>query len=858
MYYSHKNYLLKDHLTEVCENSTIVFDNKLINYNIWDIEFSIIRDFVRATALLHDCGKYSQYFQIHLREAENFDLNYIKSLPKDTINKYKKNSSLSYHALLSGIILYAFLHKLSSKYIIKDERKKLLIYSCVSAVIEHHTNLKNRDFIKDYKLNTVQNLKEMIDKTDFSELYEILNNYFGKLFTDSTDFKNVVNNYIEDFVDKIKIINNISEGLDLFSILTSVKKNKIDDLCEFDNLPKEYDFYLLIFIYSIIIYSDKYHAILKEVMKKKHEFEDKTKFVDNYKLTKGFKVDTELNKQRAEAHKNAISKLNKIDIKKDKLYTLNLNTGYGKTLTSLDFAFKLQKKLWDEYGVKFKIIYCMPFTSIIEQNFEVIKEVLEINIGKNKVTQDKLLKHHYLSNKNYKTEKNEYDKDKSRFLVETWDSEIIFTTFVQFFETIIGNRNRMFVKFPNMVNSIVIFDEIQALNPELYYIFGNQANALADIFNIYMINCSATQPDFKNSFKTSLLDNYRDYYKTDRTQMIFPKDFFNKNSYNAVKIKNIKNFFNFIDVVVEKEKVIGNKNMMIVLNTKKNVLNTYNFIKDKYKKSDVFLLSNSLIPLHKNKKIKEIEGIMKNKNVMLISTQLIEAGIDFDFDLGIRDFAPLPSLIQCCGRINRNFKYNKNYGKMYICNIGSNCNRVYDKSLLEYTFEALRKICIKSPNKNILLEEQYIDTNDEYFKYVDSFYRKDRELYEKLVNMNFKDINFQLIEEKYDSVCVFIEFDDKAEKLWEQFKSLPFNPIERKKEFEKISFEFGQYVINESRENIENLLLKYTSKIEEVNGFIRVAKELCCNKRDELDDKHIYSYETGLNITNEYVDNIFI
>ena len=131
-----------------------------------------------------------------------------------------------------------------------------------------------------------------------------------------------------------------------------------------------------------------------------------------------------------------------------RIYSISLPTGLGKTFTSVSFALKLSKRLSDD-KLPYKIIYCLPFTSIIDQNFTVLEECIS-NSYRQKPDTSIMLKHHYLSDVFYKG-KQDYDIEKSRtHLIDSWESSMIITTFVQFFHTLFGNVNNPLIKFSAM------------------------------------------------------------------------------------------------------------------------------------------------------------------------------------------------------------------------------------------------------------------------------------------------------------------------------------------------------------------------------------------------------------------------
>jgi len=174
--------------------------------------------------------------------------------------------------------------------------------------------------------------------------------------------------------------------------------------------------------------------------------------VDNYKLhlfRDSNKKKKEINKIRNEIYNETINSLNSLNLEKDKILSLNVPTGTGKTLTSLSFALKLKAKIEQEKKYKPRIIYSLPYLSIIDQNFAIFEDVFKYSLKGKIPNSNLLLKHHHLSDVNYTISnmggeefENVSPKDigKDLLLIEGWNSEVIVTTFFQFFYSIISNR----------------------------------------------------------------------------------------------------------------------------------------------------------------------------------------------------------------------------------------------------------------------------------------------------------------------------------------------------------------------------------------------------------------------------------
>lgn len=177
----------------------------------------------------------------------------------------------------------------------------------------------------------------------------------------------------------------------------------------------------------------------------------------------------------------------------DNIIGVNLPTGIGKTLINLNLALKIKEKIKSSFNYHPKIIYSLPFLSIIDQVDELIKKAF--NFKKINLTSNLYISHHYLSKFEYKInninnidENIEYlDLLKGELMIENWDSHIVLTTFVKLFETITKNKVSTLMRFYNLISSIVILDEVQNIPYKYYYFLNTIFKALSYYFNNYFI-----------------------------------------------------------------------------------------------------------------------------------------------------------------------------------------------------------------------------------------------------------------------------------------------------------------------------------------------------------------------------------
>lgn len=327
------------------------------------------------------------------------------------------------------------------------------------------------------------------------------------------------------------------------------------------------------------------------------------------------------------------------------LYRLTVPTGGGKTLSSLRFA------LHHATAYKKKhIIYIAPYNSILEQNAEDIKAAL----GR----ADIVLEHH--SNV---IQENEKEEEQYALLTENWESPIICTTAVQFLNTLFssgtGNIRRMY----SICSSVIIFDEIQALPVKITELFNQAINFLTVFGKSTVVLCSATQPLLdrlevnrlcppKDMISGPLTERYADVFK--RTSLIDCTDL-------AVSGMDVSGLCDFAEDIFIKERQV-----LIVVNTKDCARAVYEELKKRKGKDCIVIhLSTNMCAENRRSVLAGLrENLDEKKDIICVSTQLIEAGVNISFRSVIRSLAGLDSMIQAAGRCNRHGE--RENGNVYI------------------------------------------------------------------------------------------------------------------------------------------------------------------------------------------------
>jgi CRISPR-associated endonuclease/helicase Cas3 len=300
------------------------------------------------------------------------------------------------------------------------------------------------------------------------------------------------------------------------------------------------------------------------------------------------------------------------------LFSLTVPTGGGKTLSSMAFALK--------HAIRFglsRIIYVIPFTSIIEQNASIFREIF---------SDEHVLEHH----SNFEPKEEDH---RTRLASENWDAPIVVTTNVQFFESLFAYRSSRCRKLHNIANSVIVLDEVQALPSEVLYPCVESIRELALHYNCSLVLCSATQPTLqKRDDFTAGLVGVREIAPDPRRL--------------AVSLKRV----NAIDLgfVTDEELALrlGKQDrVMCILNTRAHARDLYERLVGS---AGLFHLSASLCPIDRSRILQSVRNVLsESKPCRVISTQLIEAGVDIDFPVVYRAIAGIDSIAQAAGRCNR-------------------------------------------------------------------------------------------------------------------------------------------------------------------------------------------------------------
>lgn len=320
-------------------------------------------------------------------------------------------------------------------------------------------------------------------------------------------------------------------------------------------------------------------------------------------------------------------------VNKSHISILDMPTGSGKTLCSLKLALESGKK---------RIIYVIPYTSIIEQTANKFEKMFGDVLP--------VLQHH--SNYSYdgNTEEEKKTAEKLKRTCENWDAPLIITTSVQFFQSIYHYKGSALRKLHNLRDSVIVFDEIHLIPTELLRPCLKAVGYITKYLNSEALFLSATMPDYSKLFDKFLPDVNYNKLVTDRTNF----KYFKKCEYKDMGRTTLETIA---------ENASRCKNALIVVNTKKTAAELYSL-----DQGEKYHLSANMTPAHRSRVIEVVRNKLENgEHITVVSTSLVEAGVDLDFNTVFRQLSGLDSILQAGGRCNREGKDDKGY--VYVFDI---------------------------------------------------------------------------------------------------------------------------------------------------------------------------------------------
>jgi len=726
--------------------------------NLLGVDKKTLGFLVKAIAYFHDLGKATPEFQ-------------------NKIMKRRFNRDRSNHAALGAFGIGKYLTRKASKEI------QYLIPVIVSLLKRHHSHAENPGFGCD-------------------------------LDSDSELIKWQLSNLNEGFLEELRLKIDVP----------TLDKDELNDLV-YDWQDYYEDFFLddrkdvrpyLLYMYlsSLLRWADETDAAFRNKPLPKRGALSET-LVEDYRKSNGFDMPgtDPMNLLRSKFYDLATSN---IDFE---VGILKGPTGIGKTLTLLSLALKLRRNLSRE-GYIPRIIYCLPFLSIIDQTYDVARKLF-IETGRPEPTPNQLLQQHHLSEIDFCTDNEDenYEKYEADLLINAWNSELTITTFVSFFHSIFTRKRTP--KFFRIPGSIVLLDEIQAIPTKYWDLTGKVMQLLAKYGGTRFVFSTATMPSCFGLSGESL-------FKED-----IPLNRFEMERIEEMSFEEFTS--NLLPDTVE-ETISSEKSLMIVMNTIASAEAIFKKILElpDTEAEKLYYLSTKVPPEVRRQRIQSIKD--EGGSCILVTTQLVEAGVDLDFDYCIRDMGPLDSIVQVAGRVNRSGK--KEAGKIKLIELTDFNNhrapsKIYDSVLLSATKRAM--------NRSLYNESELYSLVEDYFKAIEEsgFEVKSKEILESIYKLEFANIaNFKLIDERGMTYPVFLEIDDEAEIAWQEYTDILQRPTSSEDKFKLLA---------EKKSTIRKLapyIINYRVKHDESEADLPpVVSGFCYVQKDELD--RYYDESTG-------------
>ncbi|WP_410208346.1 CRISPR-associated helicase Cas3' [Fusobacterium sp.] len=757
-----RNEKLKEHLILVIKYFIQICNEKNlfpILKNFWSGSedfFDFWIEMLVNTIYMHDIGKLNIVFQ---KEKMS---NHILNIDFDMQD--------SRHSLFSSLVYICyFCTRLGSifKKLSRKELETMVIFIFLNGYIisRHHTSLEN---FQSY-------ITEIIEKED---VFEKIMNYCPDLnmnkFKNKT-VKKILNYFSEkrllvlygenwesiDLYIYSRLVYGLLVSADFYATYEFMTGNKIDKLDVIDNIEE---------------FSKKFetHPIIEGIRKHdsgEYKFDEKN-----------------INKYRSEIFIEAQKKI--CDDSKESIFYLEAPTGSGKTITSINLALSLLKK---DKNLN-NIFYIFPFNTLVEQTANSLYQFFDreqIGIINSITPMDLVMKSSKDSGKylgkidNTKSEENYSDVDYEATLMKRQfiHYPLVVTTHVHFFRDLFGLERDANFALPHLANSIVIMDEIQSYKSDIWKEIIIFLKKYADILNIKIIIMSATLPNIGKLLDVpyripSLVEREKYFNNPIFSERVFP-DFSLLNK----KPKNDKEREIIFEILAEKvvSEYRNNKKIIIEFILKKSANEFFKKLLEEFEieKSDVFLMTGDDNKVERERII-NITKEKKRTQMILVATQVVEAGVDIDMDVGFKNISLFDSEEQFLGRINRSCR--KQQAKAYFFYY-DNPKLIYKgevrakekNSLIE--LEMQKKLLSKSFNK--YYERILSDLNEESYRYNENNIDDFKNNAVKLLDYRKIKERMELIKEDQDTAVLYLSTKINYRKkeydgfeVWEQLKQL--------------------------------------------------------------------------------------
>lgn len=769
-------------------------------------EYTYFKDLIDSVILFHDLGKINSRFQRN--KLKNFEIDLIDL------------GIESQHSILSSFIyVYIFVGKIKNLKIDDELKEKFyyLIFLNAFVISRHHSDLS--DF--SYSIHNFFDL--FIDER--SKFYKTLN-YLSK-------DKNIKEEFFDDFEEISNDIMDLVYDFDMDSSYTDFKKSKSKEIYIYTRL-----------IYSILVASDFYattdYMNGYKTKLPKIDQNDLIKIYNNSKLIKSIRKSEKdksyekkenINDLRTKIFLNAEKNLEK---ERDKnIFFLEAPTGSCKSNTAMNLSYKL---LNDQIN---KIIYAYPFNTLVEQNKNTLLKYYKKTSIEEKISIINSI------TPIGKSDNDDFMKDWDYYIKSLLDrqflhSPFIITSNIELFNTLFSNKRKNIFGLYQITNSVIVLDEIQAYREDLWNEIIKMLEIYAKIFNLKIIIMSATLPDL-----SALLND--DKKKRIGKLIKNPREIFNEPLFkNRVKINYDLLDLGKIDydhlLKHMKENIGNHQKILVEFIRKKDAENFFKILSEEefFYQYNILILTGDDNLRRKAQVIGQISGEVIKKTI-LIASQVVEAGVDIDMDIGYKDISMLENEEQFLGRIGRSAT--KNDAVAYFFDMADE-KKIYKNAqdILTLRNKDRRKdLETKDFSKYFALKLQKAKNDRDEYAYIN--FEKD------LIKLNFEKISkhMELIDDNRQMIELFLNRNLKIDgkeirgsEIWDQYANL----IENK----DIDYSEKIVKLSEKKAQMSDFLYRITKR--DFIKYIGKANDIIGNLV-YIEDGESYIYNERLNYKDE-------
>lgn len=769
-------------------------------------EYTYFKDLIDSVILFHDLGKINSRFQRN--KLKNFEID-LTDLGIE-----------GQHSILSSFIyVYIFVGKTRNLEIDDKLKEKFYYIIFLNAFIisRHHSDLS--DF--SYSIHSFFDL--FIDET--SKFYKTLN-YLSK-------DKNIKEEFFDDFEEITNDIMDLVYDFDMDSSYKDFKKSKSKEIYIYTRLI--YSILVAADFYATTDYMNGYKTKLPRIdqndLIKRYNNSKLIKDIRKSEKDKSYEKKENINDLRTKIFLNAEKNLEKESDKN--IFFLEAPTGSGKSNTAMNLSFKLLNAQIN------KIIYAYPFNTLVEQNKNTLLKYYKKTSIEEKISIINSI------TPIGKSDNDDFMKDWDYYIKSLLDrqflhSPFIITSNIELFNTLFSNRRKNIFGLYQITNSVIVLDEIQAYREDLWNEIIEMLEIYAKFFNLKIIIMSATLPDLSALLNEDKKKNIGKLIKN-------PRDMFNEPLFkNRVKINYDLLDLGKIDydhlLNHMKENIGNHKKILVEFIRKKDAENFFKILIEEefFKNYNILILTGDDNLRRKAQVIGQISGKIDKKTI-LIASQVVEAGVDIDMDIGYKDISMLENEEQFLGRIGRSAL--KNDAVAYFFDMADE-KKIYKNSqdILTLRNKDRRKdLKTKDFSRYFALKLQKAKNDRGEYAYIN--FETD------LIKLNFEKISkhMELIDDNRQMIELFLNRNLRingkeinGSEIWDQYVNL----IENK----DMNYSEKIVKLSEKKAQMSDFLYRITKR--DFIKYIGKANDIIGNLV-YIEDGEKYIYNERLNYKNE-------